>query len=108
MNGLNKTVLVTGSSRGLGEVIARSLVAKGHRVIINYYKSQELADKLVAELGEKNALAIKADVRDFEEVKAMIQQGTNYFGQIDAVVNNALVNFKFDPVAQKSFGDLSL
>lgn len=107
MNGLSKTVLVTGSSRGLGEVIARTLVEKGHRVIINYYKSQELADKLVAELGEKNALGIKADVRDAEEVRKMIKQGTDHFGQIDAVVNNALVNFKFDPVAQKSFGELS-
>lgn len=104
---MSKTVLVTGSSRGLGEVIARTLVEKGHRVIINYYKSQELADKLVAELGEKNALGIKADVRDAEEVRKMIKQGTDHFGQIDAVVNNALVNFKFDPVAQKSFGELS-
>ena len=107
MNGLSKTVLVTGSSRGLGAVIARTLVEKGYRVIINYYNSQKLAEELVAELGLENAVAIKADVRNSEEVKQMIQEGTDKFGQIDAVVNNALVNFKFDPIAQKAFGDLS-
>ena len=107
MNGLSKTVLVTGSSRGLGAVIARTLVEKGYRVIINYYNSQQLAEELVAELGLENAVAIKADVRNSEEVKQMIQEGTDKFGQIDAVVNNALVNFKFDPIAQKAFGDLS-
>ena len=107
MNGLSKTVLVTGSSRGLGAVIARTLVEKGYRVIINYYNSQQLAEELVAELGSENAVAIKADVRNSEEVKQMIQEGTEKFGQIDAVVNNALVNFKFDPIAQKAFGDLS-
>ena len=104
---MSKTVLVTGSSRGLGAVIARTLVEKGYRVIINYYNSQQLAEELVAELGLENAVAIKADVRNSEEVKQMIQEGTDKFGQIDAVVNNALVNFKFDPIAQKAFGDLS-
>ena len=104
---MSKTVLVTGSSRGLGAVIARTLVEKGYRVIINYYNSQQLAEELVAELGLENAVAIKADVRNSEEVKQMIQEGTEKFGQIDAVVNNALVNFKFDPIAQKAFGDLS-
>ncbi|MFW8053760.1 3-oxoacyl-ACP reductase [Vagococcus fluvialis] len=104
---MSKTVLVTGSSRGLGAVIARTLVEKGYRVIINYYNSQQLAEELVAELGSENAVAIKADVRNSEEVKQMIQEGTEKFGQIDAVVNNALVNFKFDPIAQKAFGDLS-
>ena len=104
---MDKTVLVTGSSRGLGAVIARTLVERGNRVIINYYKSQELAERLVQELGEDNALAIKADVRNAEEVEDMIQKATAKFGHIDAVVNNALVNFKFDPIAQKSFGDLS-
>ncbi|MEG0286643.1 MAG: 3-oxoacyl-ACP reductase [Vagococcus sp.] len=104
---MSKTVLVTGSSRGLGAVIARTLVEKGYRVIINYYNSQQLAEELVAELGLENAVAIKADVRNSEEVKQMIQEGTDKFEQIDAVVNNALVNFKFDPIAQKAFGDLS-
>ena len=104
---MSKTVLVTGSSRGLGAVIARTLVEKGYRVIINYYNSQQLAEELVAELGLENAVAIKADVRNSEEVKQMIQEGTDKFGQVDAVVNNALVNFKFDPIAQKAFGDLS-
>ena len=46
-------------------------------------------------------------MRNSEEVKQMIQEGTDKFEQIDAVVNNALVNFKFDPIAQKAFGDLS-
>lgn len=103
---MSKTVLVTGSSRGLGAVIAKTLVSKGYKVVINYKNSQELADKLVLELGSENAVAIKADVRCQKEVNEMVAKATETFGQVDALVNNALVNFKFDPVAQKSFGDL--
>jgi len=48
---MTKTVLVTGSSRGLRAMIARVLVNNGFKVVINYYKSKETAEKLVSELG---------------------------------------------------------
>lgn len=104
---MSRTVLVTGGSRGLGAEIVRTLVKQGNQVIINYYQSKELAEALVKELGEENTLAIQADVRKREEVDALVEQGSKHFGQIDVVINNALVDFKFDPNVQKPFTELA-
>lgn len=104
---MTKTILITGSSRGLGATIARTLATQGHNVIINYFKSKDLAKQLVREIGESQAIAIPADITDRNQVDEMIAHATEHFGQIDAVVNNALVGFKFDPTAQKAFIDLS-
>lgn len=101
-----RTVLVTGSSQGLGATIAKTLAAQGANVIVNYYKSKDAAEALVEEIGKEKAIALYADVTNREEVEEMVKQGTEHFGQIDVVVNNALVGFKFDPVKQKSFADL--
>lgn len=104
---MTKTILITGSSRGLGATIARTLATQGHNVIINYFKSKDLAKQLVREIGESQSIAIPADITDRNQVDEMIAHATEHFGQIDAVVNNALVGFKFDPTAQKAFIDLS-
>ena len=45
------------------------------------------------------AIALPADITDRNQVDEMIAHATEHFGQIDAVVNNALVGFKFDPTA---------
>ncbi|PKI22973.1 3-oxoacyl-ACP reductase [Staphylococcus succinus] len=104
---MNKTVLVTGSSRGLGAVIVRTLSQQGYNVIINYFQNKVLAEQLVSDIGEHQAIAIQADVTNRNDVEKLIAQATEYFGHIDAVVNNALVGFKFDPTQQKPFKDLS-
>lgn len=104
---MSRTVLVTGSSRGLGKTIVKTLAQRGYQVVINYYKSKERAEALVAEVGEKNAIAIQADVTNRNDVDTLISQATDHFGQIDVVVNNALVDFKFDPNKQKPFLELA-
>lgn len=104
---MSKTVLVTGSSRGLGASITRELVQQGFQVIVNYFKNEDAAKELVFELGEENAVAIGADVRNRQEVDELVKKATEHFGQIDVLVNNALVDFKFDPDNQKAFADLS-
>ncbi|MDK6862971.1 MULTISPECIES: 3-oxoacyl-ACP reductase [Nosocomiicoccus] len=101
-----KTILVTGGARGLGAAIVDALSAKGYNVVINYNESKELAEKKVQELGEDKAIAYKADVRNREEVDQMVEAAIEKFGRIDGIVNNALIGFKFDPVAQKAFKDL--
>lgn len=98
---------MTGSSRGLGATIVKTLVAQGQKVIINYCHSEQAAQDLVDELGSDNAIAIQGDVTQREAVDKMIAQGTKHFGDIDVIVNNALVDFKFDPTAQQSFTELS-
>lgn len=104
---MKKTVVVTGGSRGLGAVIIKTLAQQDFQVVINYYQSKEAAEKLVAEIGEDKAIAIQADVTNRKEVDQLMNMATEHFGQIDAVVNNALIDFKFDPIKQKSFKGLS-
>jgi 3-oxoacyl-[acyl-carrier protein] reductase len=77
-----KTALVTGSSRGIGAAIARRLHADGWKVYINYLESEEKALAIARELG---AEAIRADVADPAQVRAMFRQ----IGEVDLLVNNA-------------------
>ncbi|PHK50712.1 3-oxoacyl-ACP reductase [Staphylococcus edaphicus] len=104
---MTKTVIVSGSSRGLGATIVKTLAQQGNNVVINYHNSAHAAQKLVDEIGTQQAIAIKADVTKRNEIDTLVQEATEYFGQIDVVINNALVGFKFDPIQQKSFADLS-
>ena len=104
---MNKTILVTGSSRGLGATIAKTLSQQGYNIIINYYKNKSLAEDLVSDIGSDRAIAIQADVTNRNDIDRLIEQATQYFGKIDVVINNALVGFKFDPTQQKSFTDLA-
>lgn len=98
----NQTVLITGASRGLGKALAKAFAGEGANVIINYFQSKEKAETLANNLGD-NAIALQADVRDKEQVNKMIEEAKNYFQTpITTIVNNALIDFRFDPVAQQN------
>lgn len=87
-----KIALVTGGSRGIGKAIVTDFAEKGYHVIINYRKEENEANKLKEELENKyniEALTIKADVSNENEVKNMVEQIVNKFGKIDVLVNNA-------------------
>ncbi|MCD8915492.1 3-oxoacyl-ACP reductase [Staphylococcus simulans] len=101
-----RTILVSGGGRGLGAAISRTLGTQGFNVIINYNQSEAAAKALAEEIGNEHAVAIQADVTKREDVERLVQEGTKAFGQIDGVVNNALIGFKFDPTAQKAFKDM--
>lgn len=93
-----QVVLVTGGGRGLGSAIVQAFAREGSKIVINYYSSEEKAASLKEQLGD-NAIAIKADVRDKEQVQKMFNQAKQHFGQpVTTIINNALVNFRFDPV----------
>lgn len=88
----NKVVLVTGASRGIGKAIVTDFAAKGYDVVINYVREEKAAYNLKKELEQKysiNALAIKADVSNEQEVKDLVNQIIKIFGKIDVLVNNA-------------------
>lgn len=86
-----KVALVTGAGRDVGRAIALTLAAEGAAVAVNYSKSAEAAEKVVAEIvaaGGK-AKAWGADIGDFDSTKAMVDDIVAVFGSIDIVVNNA-------------------
>lgn len=102
-----QVVLVTGASRGLGKAIALGFGRQGMFVVVNYLKNRQLAEAVVAEIGQNNAMAIQGDIRNQEAVKAMVAEIQQQVGPISVLVNNALVDFQFNPIAQKKLDELA-
>lgn len=88
---MNKVVIVTGASRGIGRDIATTLAKKGYIVIANYNKSENKAIELQQNLKKENINIdiFKADVSNRDEVKKLVQFVINKYKKIDCVINNA-------------------
>ena len=86
-NIVNKVVVVTGSSRGIGANIVKTLAKKGYRVILNYNKSENYAQNVQKEL--INVDIFKADVSKKEEAVSLINFAIEKYGKIDVLINNA-------------------
>lgn len=91
----NKVVLITGASRGIGETTAKLFALFGAKVIVNYYRGKEDAEKIVKEILEcgGDAIALRADVSNLNEVEEIIRSVCNKYGKIDILVNNAVRDF---------------
>jgi 3-oxoacyl-[acyl-carrier protein] reductase len=87
----NRTVLVTGGSRGIGRACCQRLAKAGARVAINYYTRKDDARetaRLVESAGGQ-AMIVQADVADEQSVEAMVAHVNDQFGPIEMLVNNA-------------------
>jgi 3-oxoacyl-[acyl-carrier protein] reductase len=89
----NKTVLVTGGSRGIGKAIVQNAMQEGANVVFTYLNSTEEAESIGRELSsdfpEQQCVARQCDVSDTEAMEKMIKELIAEFKQIDALVNNA-------------------
>lgn len=85
-----KTALISGSARGIGKAIAERLASEGARIIISDIMI-DAAEKTVQEFKEKGyeAFAIKADVSNSDDVKALIKEAVAKYQTLDIMVNNA-------------------
>ena len=86
-NIVNKVVVVTGGSRGIGAEIVKFLAKLGYKVVLNYNKSESYAQDVKKELN--NVEIFKADVSKKEEAKALIDFAIKKYGKIDVLINNA-------------------
>ncbi|MEP7078921.1 MAG: 3-oxoacyl-ACP reductase family protein [Chthoniobacterales bacterium] len=87
-----KVVLVTGSSRGLGEKMIRAFGARGAQCVVNYIadaNGQNKADTESVAKDLKEPLVIECDVTKPDQVEAMMQQIADRFGGLDILVNNS-------------------
>jgi 3-oxoacyl-[acyl-carrier protein] reductase len=86
-----KVALVTGSSRGIGRAIARTLAEAGAAVVVNYKRTAVLAEGLVDEISAfgGRAAAVGADVSEPAGARALVDRAVERFGTIDILVNNA-------------------
>ena len=86
-----KIAIVTGSSRGIGAEIAKTLGKKGAKIIINYTVNKDSAERVVNEIIQNGseAISIQADVSLQKDVSRLFDETINHFGKIDILVNNA-------------------
>ena len=88
-----RTVLITGGSRGIGAAIAREFAAAGDRIAIHYVSSIQDAQDVADSLNGQGHIIVRADLRDPEEIKSMVDDVAQQFGVIDVLINNAGVFF---------------
>ena len=89
---MNKTVLITGASRGIGAACAKRFAKAGYRVVVNYNKSKDAAEKLCEHLSAAygaDVLCVQADVSNKDDCERMIRRAQEKFGFVDVLVNNA-------------------
>jgi 3-oxoacyl-[acyl-carrier protein] reductase len=89
----NKTIFVTGGSRGIGKAIVKTAMQEDAHVVFTYLNSTEEADAMAAELSAKypdqRCVARQCDVSDTEAMEKLVKEIIADFKQVDALVNNA-------------------
>lgn len=88
---MNKVMLITGASRGIGAATARLAAAEGYALCLNYRQQREAAEALARDIVEAGgqAIAVQADVADERQVQALFASLDQHFGRLDVLINNA-------------------
>ena len=88
---MEKTAIITGSSRGIGRAVAKRLAGDGFSVVVNYAGNASQAEEVVNEIKKAGgqAVAVQADISDPGQVQQLFATTLKKFGKIDVVVNNA-------------------
>ncbi len=90
LNFNGRCVLITGAASGMGETASRSFARNGAAVVladINLDRAQVIAEEIAA--GGGKAVAVKVDVRSYDEIKNAVQLGEEKFGSVDVTVSFA-------------------
>lgn len=84
-----KVAVVTGGSRGIGAAVVRAFTAAGAKVLFNYQRAENEAEKLANECGgAAQCVAVHADLSSSEASQQLINQAVEHFGKVDIVVGN--------------------
>ena len=88
---VNRVLLITGGSRGIGAATARLAATRGYAVVVNYVANREAAEQVVSGIVDAGgtAVAVQADVASEADVGRMFAAIDERFGRLDALVNNA-------------------
>jgi 3-oxoacyl-[acyl-carrier protein] reductase len=84
----DRVALITGGSRGIGAAAVRMFAAAGARVLFNYEKARDAAERLVTELGGDRCVAIKCNLSGTETAGELVAAAVKRFGRLDILVAN--------------------
>lgn len=104
----NKTIFISGASRGLGETMAKLLSLYGANIVINYFKGKSDAERIAHEINHNGgkAIAVGADITNPSDVEAAIEMVLSQFGSIDILINNAVNSFNPIPFSTLTWEDI--
>ena len=87
----NKTIFITGGSRGIGKEVALKFAENGYNIVTNYVSEKTDVEGLKKEFEEKGvkSLILKADVTNSEEIENLVKKAVEEFESIDVLVNDA-------------------
>ena len=83
-----KVALITGGSRGIGAATVRLFVSAGARVVFNYQKAKEQAQKLVDGCGSDRCTAIPSDLSSIDSARELVEAAVRQYGKLDVLVAN--------------------
>lgn len=84
----DKVAVITGGSRGIGAACVRLFTQAGAKVVFNYQRAKDAADKLVAECGAERCHAVQADLNGSGEEGKLIDDAIGRYGRLDILVAN--------------------
>lgn len=103
-----KVALVTGASRGIGAASAILLAHNGASVAVNYFQSPDAAEEVVEKIraGGGKGIAVKADVREPDQVAEMVGETEKSLGPLQILVNNASIDFPIKPFMEFTWEEM--
>lgn len=104
MRFVEKKVLVTGASQGIGRAIARQFAAEGASVGIHYHRNRESAEQTLASLEAGSHALFQADIANASEARELLDRVIGQMGSIDVLVNN-VGTFHSHPIAKVTYDD---
>jgi len=101
-----KTVLITGSGRGIGRAIGLHFASLGADIVVNYFRNREPAEETVQKIREFGVRAeiVKANVGDMDDLENLISETDRLFGGLDILVSNAGSGYNRPILEQRSKG----
>ncbi len=104
----NKVVVITGSSSGIGKATALRFAQEGAKVVVNYHVNKEGGEETVKEIKDAGheALLVKADVSNPQEVEQLFKTAVDTFGTVDILINNTGISEE-KPFLEMTFEDIS-
>ena len=95
-----KVAIVTGASKGIGAGIAQRLADDGASVVVNYSRSADGAEHVVAGIKKSGgrAVAVQADISDEAAIARLFEKAVDAYGQVDILINNAGI-YEFSDLA---------